>query len=80
MIHLYIKVPQELVCHFLGQVLGCAYTICSYGQIIIIIIIIIIILENAKDTDLFSIWGHTDNSVLAMISLWDSAFGDMVLF
>ena len=21
------------VCHFLGQVLGCAYTICSYGQI-----------------------------------------------
>ena len=21
------------MCHFLGQVLGCAYTICSYGQI-----------------------------------------------
>ena len=21
------------VCHFLGQLLGCAYTICSYGQI-----------------------------------------------
>ena len=40
------------VCHFLGQMLGCAYTICSYGQIEIsctspsgIIIIIIIICE-----------------------------------
>ena len=44
MICVYVKVPLEFMCHFLGQVLRCAYTICSYDQIIIIIIIIIIIL------------------------------------
>ena len=27
------KVPWEFMCYFLGQVLGCAYTIYSYGQI-----------------------------------------------
>ena len=31
--------------HFLGQVPGCAYTICLYGQIIIFIIIIILFLS-----------------------------------
>ena len=29
----YVKVPKEFMCHFLGQMLHCAYTICSYGQI-----------------------------------------------
>ena len=34
-IRLYVKVSPigVYVCHFLGQVLGCAYTICLYGQI-----------------------------------------------
>ena len=32
-IRLYVKVPSEFMCHFLGQLLGCAYTIWSYGQI-----------------------------------------------
>ena len=33
--------PIEVyACHCLGHMLGCAYTICSYGQIIIVIIII----------------------------------------
>ena len=27
------KSHGSFVCHFLGQMLGCAYTICSYGQI-----------------------------------------------
>ena len=33
------------MCHSLGQMLGYAYTICSYGIIIIITIIIIIIIK-----------------------------------
>ena len=32
-IRLYVKVSWEFMCHFLGQLLGCAYAICPYGQI-----------------------------------------------
>ena len=32
-IRVYVKVPLEFVCYFLGQVLAFAYTICSHGQI-----------------------------------------------
>ena len=33
-IRVYVQCPIGVyVCYFLGQVLGCAYTICSYGQI-----------------------------------------------
>ena len=34
MIRLYLKIQEELVrLIFLGRIVGCAYTICSYGQI-----------------------------------------------
>ena len=48
MIRLYVKVPKEFMCHFLGELLGCAYTICSCGQIIIIIIIIVVVVSYLK--------------------------------
>ena len=35
MIHLYVSPIGVYEWHSLGQMLGCAYTICSYGQILI---------------------------------------------
>ena len=34
-IRLDVKIPEEFVCHSPGLMLGCAYTICLYGQILI---------------------------------------------
>ena len=32
MIHLYLKTPERFMRFLFGRILGCAYTICSYGQ------------------------------------------------
>ena len=33
MIRLYLKILEKFLSHFPGQILGCTYTICPYGQI-----------------------------------------------